>query len=144
MTAPAVFATGKEPSMKIEYKFAGETVEIEVPDDWGSILIDMDRQEYNNNHKETRRHYHFEACEYEGENFAVEDAALAALFEDENMLLKLPSAIAELIPRQQRLIRQVFFDGKKYTEIAREEGLDPSSVRQATLRAIEKLKKLLQ
>ena len=104
----------------------------------------MDRQESNNNHKETRRHYHFEACEYEGEDFAAEDPALAALFEDDDMLLKLPGAIAELLPRQRRLIRQVFFDGMKYTEIALEEGIDPSSVRQATLRAIEKLKKLLQ
>lgn len=129
--------------MKIEYKFVDETVEIEVPDEWGSILIDLGRQEYNNNHKETRRHYHFEACGYEGGDFTVEDSALTALFEDDDMLLKLPSAIAELLPRQQQLIRQVFFDGMKYTEIARQEGLDPSSVRQATLRAIEKLKKLL-
>ena len=130
--------------MKIEYKFADETMEIEVSDEWGSILIDLDRQEYNNNHKETRRHYHFEACEYEGEDFAVEDTALAALFEDDGMLQRLPSAIAELLPRQRQLIRQVFYEGMKYTEIAREEGLDPSSVRQATLRAIERLKKLLQ
>lgn len=130
--------------MKIEYKFADETLEIEVSDEWGSILIDLDRQEYNNNHKETRRHYHFEACEYEGEDFAVEDTALAALLEDDDMLLKLSGAIAELLPRQRRLIQQVFFDGMKYTEIAQEDGIDPSSVRQATLRAIEKLKKLLQ
>lgn len=130
--------------MKIEYKFADETVEIEVSDEWGSILIDLDRQEYNNNHKETRRHYHFEACEYEGEDFAAEDPALSALFEDDDILLKLPGAIAELLPRQRRLLQQVFFDGMKYTEIAREDGIDPSSVRQATLRAIEKLKKLLQ
>lgn len=123
--------------MKVKYEFADEVVEIEVSDEWGSILIDLDRQEYNNNHKETRRHYHFEGCEYEGEDFAVEDSALAALFEDDDMLLKLPGAIAELLPRQRRLVRQVFFDGMKYTEIAREDGIDPSSVRQATLRAIE-------
>ena len=34
----------------------GETISIEIPDDWGEILIDLDRQEYNNDHKETRRH----------------------------------------------------------------------------------------
>ena len=42
--------------MKIQYKFASETIEIEVSDEWGEILIDLDRQEYNNDHKETRRH----------------------------------------------------------------------------------------
>lgn len=42
--------------MKIKYKFATETVEIEVADDWGNLVIDLDRQEYNNDHAETRRH----------------------------------------------------------------------------------------
>lgn len=42
--------------MKIKYQFATETVEIEVADDWGNLVIDLDRQEYNNDHTETRRH----------------------------------------------------------------------------------------
>ena len=33
--------------MKIKYQFATETVEIEVADDWGNLVIDLDRQEYN-------------------------------------------------------------------------------------------------
>ena len=37
--------------MKVQYKFASETIEIEVSDEWGEILIDLDRQEYNNDHK---------------------------------------------------------------------------------------------
>ena len=36
--------------MKIQYKFVNETISIDVPDDWGEILIDLDRQEYNNDH----------------------------------------------------------------------------------------------
>ena len=42
--------------MKIKYAFATETVEIEVEDTWATVLIDMDRQEYNNDQKESRRH----------------------------------------------------------------------------------------
>lgn len=30
--------------MKIKYAFADETVEIEVSEEWGNILIDLDRQ----------------------------------------------------------------------------------------------------
>ena len=45
--------------MKIKYAFADETVEIEVSEEWGNILIDLDRQEYNNDHAETRRHEPF-------------------------------------------------------------------------------------
>lgn len=59
--------------MKIKYQFATETVEIEVSDDWGNLVIDLDRQEYNNDHKETRRHVSLDAAEFEGEVFAVED-----------------------------------------------------------------------
>ena len=36
--------------MKIRYSFVNETISIDVPDDWGEILIDLDRQEYNNDH----------------------------------------------------------------------------------------------
>lgn len=129
--------------MKIQYKFSSETIEIEVSDEWSEILIDLDRQEYNNDHKETRRHYHMEGCAYEGEDFAVEDPALARLLEDDGLLAKLPSAVASLLPRQQRLINQVFVERKTYVAIAREDGVDESAVRKAVGRALKKLEKLL-
>lgn len=45
--------------MKIKYQFADETVEIEVSEEWGNVLIEFDRRERNNNRRETRRH---ESC----------------------------------------------------------------------------------
>ena len=66
--------------MKIRYSFVNETISIDVPDDWGEILIDLDRQEYNNDHKETRRHYSLEGKVYEGMDYAAEDSGLEALF----------------------------------------------------------------
>jgi hypothetical protein len=42
--------------MKVSYQFANESVEVEVEEAWGELLMDMDRKEYNNDHKETRRH----------------------------------------------------------------------------------------
>ena len=42
--------------MKIEYKFIDEIVTIDIEDCWGEIILDLDRLEYNVNHKETRRH----------------------------------------------------------------------------------------
>ena len=129
--------------MKIQYKFASETIEIEVSEEWSEILIDLDRQEYNNDHKETRRHYHLEGCAYEGDDFAVEDPALAQLLEDDGLLAKLPSAVTSLLPRQRRLINQVFVEKKTYVAIAREDGVDESAVRKAVGRALKKLEKLL-
>ena len=54
--------------MKYTYKFNTEEVEIEVDEKWGNIILELDRQEYNDNHRETRRHcsldlYSREGCE---------------------------------------------------------------------------------
>ena len=69
--------------MKIQYKFATETVTIEVDDRWGELLVDLNRQEYNNDHKETRRHSSMDALAEQGVQFAAEQDALAALAEEE-------------------------------------------------------------
>ncbi len=42
--------------MKVSYQFVCETVEVEVEEVWGEMLMDMDRREYNNHQTETRRH----------------------------------------------------------------------------------------
>ena len=60
---------------------------------------------------------------------------------DENR--RLHAAIAKLSPRQQYLIRQVYFEGRKYTDIAREEGVDRTAISHATDRALKRLKKFL-
>lgn len=123
--------------MKIRYKFiTGETIEIEVEENWANIILELDRQEYNNNHKEKRRHYSLDACTYEGADFAVEDSNLAALFPSDEVE-KAQKAFKKLLPRQKELLIQVYIYGEKYVDIARREELDPSSVRQATQRAVK-------
>lgn len=47
--------------MKIKYEFANEAVEIEVEEKWATIVLDLDREEYNDNHRETRRHCSLDA-----------------------------------------------------------------------------------
>ena len=43
--------------MKITYEFVtGEVSEVEVDEHLGGMLLDLDRQQYNNDQKETRRH----------------------------------------------------------------------------------------
>ena len=128
--------------MKIKYEFVTGAVEVEVTDDWGTILVDLDRQEYNNNHKETRRHCSLDAFNLDDALFPSDVDVLRDILKAENDK-RLHNAIAKLEPRQQKLIRQVFFEGRGYTDIARAEGLDESAVRHATTRALKKLKKLL-
>ena len=89
--------------MKIKYEFANETVEIEVDEQWGSVLIDLDRQEYNNNQTETRRHCSLDAINLD-ENWlpSDENTELSVLQRLDNQ--RLYAAIAQLNPGQQSLI----------------------------------------
>lgn len=125
--------------MKIKYQFATETVEIEVDDDWGCLVIDMDRREYNIDHKETRRHVSLDAALYEGEVFADEGADLEKYADS----IDIQQAISTLTDHQQRIINGYYFDGLTYVELGRELGISEASVRKAADRALKALKKLL-
>ena len=63
--------------MKITYEFVtGEVSEVEVDERLGGMLLDLDRQQENNDQKETRRHFSLDSMDYEGELFAsAEDMA---------------------------------------------------------------------
>ena len=50
--------------MKIEYRFVnGEKASIDVSGNFEKIIIELDRNLYNNNHAETRRHMSLDALE---------------------------------------------------------------------------------
>lgn len=60
--------------MRVRYEFVnGEWSEIEVEDSLGELLVELDRQEYNNDHRETRRHMSLDGMDYEGALFAALD-----------------------------------------------------------------------
>lgn len=128
--------------MKIKYAFADETVEIEVSEEWGNILIDLDRQEYNNDHAETRRHCSLEA-------FNLDDALFPGDVDVEREVLEgldnkaLYSAIAQLQPQQQELVKRVYFRGEKLADIAREEGVSKAALTNRMKKITAALKKLL-
>ncbi len=128
--------------MKVEYKFVTGAVEVEVPDEWESVLVDLDRQEYNNDHKETRRHCSLEAYNQDNALLPSDEDVVRDVFAAEDKR-RLREAIGRLEPRQQKLIRQVYFEGRTFTAIAHEEGVDRTAVSKATKRAVKKLKKFL-
>lgn len=128
--------------MKITYHFSNETVEIDVPREWADFVCELDRLEYNIEHKETRRHCSLDAYNLDDNRIPsdrnTEFEALAEIRHEE-----VEAAIEKLIPRRQKLIRQVFFEGRTYTSIAHDEGVDESAIRHAVGRALKKLKKYL-
>lgn len=126
--------------MKVRYEFVtGEFTEIEVDDSLGELLVDFDRREYNNDHKETRRHVSLDGMEYEGELFAsVADTADEV--ERREKLAQLMRAMEALSPAQRKLVQKVFFENQKIVDVAREEGVSHAAIHDRLKRIYKKIK----
>ena len=129
--------------MKITYEFVtGEVSEVEVDERLGGMLLDLDRQQYNNDQKETRRHVSLDSVDYEGELFAsAEDTERAV--EHREDVARLYSAMEILSPSQRELVKKVYFEERKITDIACEEGVSHVAIIRRLNRIYEKLRKNL-
>ena len=129
--------------MKITYEFVtGEVSEVEVDERLGGMLLDLNRQQENNDQKETRRHFSLNGMDYEGELFAsAEDTEREAVRRSE--MARLYSAMEALSPSQRELVKKVYFEERKITDIAREEGVSKQSVHERVQRALKKLERNL-
>ncbi|MEY8390493.1 sigma factor-like helix-turn-helix DNA-binding protein [Lachnospiraceae bacterium 45-W7] len=129
--------------MKIRYEFInGEVSEIEVDEGLGELLIDFDRQQYNNDHKETRRHVSLDGMDYEGEVFAsAEDTEWELLRREDTA--RLMEAMKALSPSQRELVLKVYFNGRSLVSIAAEEGVSHVAIVRRLNRIYEKLRKNL-
>ena len=129
--------------MKITYEFVtGEISEVEVDERLGGMLLDLDRQQYNNDQKETRRHFSLNGMDYEGELFASAEDTERTVEHREDMA-RLYSAMEALSPSQRELVKKIYFEERKITDIAREEGVSKQSVHERVQRALKKLEKNL-
>ncbi|WP_322173940.1 sigma-70 family RNA polymerase sigma factor [Acutalibacter caecimuris] len=126
--------------MKIEYKFVTGTVEVEVPDAWGTILVDLDRQEYNNNHKETRRHCSLEAYNLDDALLPSEEDVVRDILAAEERQ-HLYEAIDQLDADQLDLVKAIFFDGVSLTEYGKRLGISQPAVSKRKAAVLKILKK---
>ena len=126
--------------MKITYEFVtGEVSGVEVDEHLGGMLLDLDRQQENNDQKETRRHFSLDGMDYEGEQFAsAEDTEREAVRRED--MARLYSAMEALSPSQRELVEKVYFEERKITDIAREEGVSHVAVRDRLERIYKKIK----
>lgn len=129
--------------MKIKYEFATETVEIEVDETWGTVLVDLDRQEYNNDHAETRRHCSLDAYGENHMDLASEEDSFTALLRRETTEA-IEKALEQLKPAHRELIQALFFDGISNEEYASRCGVTPGAISQRKATALKKLKKFLK
>ena len=126
--------------MKITYEFVtGEVSGVEVDERLGGMLLDLDRQQYNNDQKETRRHVSLDGMDYEGELFVSAEDTERAVEHREDMA-RLYSAMEILSHEQRELVEKVYFEERKITDIAREEGVSHVAVRDRLERIYKKIK----
>ena len=158
--------------MKISIYYEDNTnrMTIEVPDEDCEIMVETDYQQrlekaadkssvvrrtaqqimdeecnrptYNRHHTERRRHVSLDVYDPMGNKLIGSNDVEASFPEDEYS--ELYSAIKMLEPKQQEMLRKVFWDDIKEIEIAQAEGLNRSTVSMRMARIYARLKKILE
>lgn len=130
--------------MNIRYEFlTGETIEIELSDDIAEIAIEIERETYNGNRRETRRHNSIEDMESLGIQFKDIETDTAKKVEEKENKETVHNALDQLMPQQKELIHKVYFREMSIIEIARAEGVSEAAVRNRLNKIYKKLKNIL-
>jgi len=115
----------------------GNEVSVEVNDEFAAVYVELDRQDKNNERKETRRHV---SLNKKVKNQDFEDIVEHIdLLEDkrsnieENYIQReeiatLRDGIKSLLPEQRRLIKQVFYEERSIKSLAEEYGVSSPAI----------------
>ena len=132
---------------KYEYSFSNESVIIEVSDEWASILAELDREEYNNDHAETRRQVSLDDGE-DGEWLSTAKkgetlirVAGKIFSPDDKRFRKGRKALSK---KQMELYESVYDRGDSIGEYAADNSVDPSTASKRNSAVIEKFKKIFE
>ena len=129
---------------KYEYSFSNESVIIEVSDEWAGILAELDREEYNNDHAETRRHVSLDNGE-DGDWLSTEKGK--TLIEIAGKIFSLDDrrfvkARRILSKKQSELYESVYDRGDSVGEYAKDNKIDQSTASKRNSAVIKKFKKI--
>ena len=129
--------------MRIEYSFAnGEKSEVEISEEIGGVILDMERETGNLERKERYHCYSLDAADFDGKDYASgEDIPSDYIQREENKSLY--DALTKLPGPQKRRLLQVA-DGMSMQEIARKEGVGYYSVYKSIEAARKNIKKFLK
>ena len=134
--------------MKINYEFVnGNKVEIEVSEEWGEVIIELDRVDYNNYQKERKKHLSLQAI---GEDVAICDPEeLEVCVLHKGKYIEIPNesiiaALSTLTDKQKDLIEHIYFKGMSAREYAHKRGIKECTVSISHVAALKKLKKVFE
>ena len=131
---------------KYEYSFSNERVTIEISDEWAGVLAELDREEYNNDHAETRRHVSLDNGEdgtwlsTEKGKTLIEIAGKIFSLDDRRFV----KARRILSKKQSELYESVYDRGDSVGEYAADNNIDQSTASKRNSAVIEKFKKIFE
>ncbi len=128
---------------KISYEINGTRVEVEVADEFAALYEQMDEEEKRVNRKETRRHQSLETLVEGGFQIADPDSDIEETLIKQYDIDRLHRALAVLTDDQKWLVEQVFYYGRKQSEIAVELGVCKQALNNRITRVIKKIKNFL-
>ena len=135
---------GANIKMNITYEFVtGEKLEIEVNEDIASVSVEIERNIYKSERRETRRHNSIDNMEKAGVQFEDINDDIEIKVEEAETTEEVKNAIKDLIPSQQDLIEKVFYKNMKLVDIAANEGVTEAAIRSRLNKIYKKLKKIL-
>lgn len=114
---------------RIKYEINGKVIDIEVTDEFAAQYEQIEANEKRVNRKETRRHQSLDALVESGFQIADPGSDIEANLIIQNNIDLLRRALAALMSDQKWLVEQVFYYGRKQSEIAAELGIDATSIR---------------
>ncbi|MBQ7203284.1 MAG: sigma-70 family RNA polymerase sigma factor [Eubacterium sp.] len=129
--------------MIYEYITVSGTEQIEISDEWGEVLKELDRKERNNEHKETRRHSTLNNGIDDYEWLAVDDLNIEALLGKKEIsnVERLHSAFNYLSDSQKALLKDLYVNGLTEVQVAQKEGVTQQAISCRLRRIFKKIKK---
>ena len=134
-----VFTNGDVVELRITRCGAQEEEKNEISAEWIETLLDFDRMEYNNNHKESRRHCSLEAYNQDETLLPTEKDGFKEFYAREVW----KEMSKELTDREIVIGDLYFIQGYSQHEIAKVFWINRSRVTQIITRIRKKLKKFL-
>lgn len=121
----------------------GEVTEVEVDDELGKYIAEMDEAAAKIDRKETRRHTYMSELEEKGCYIPDDSNPLDDILKKER-IKELMAAIEKLQPQQKELLLRVYWNKELQKDIAAEEGVSEMAMSSRMKRIIKKLKKFLE
>ena len=130
------------------YQFVdGNTTEIEIDEKWYEVLKELDRIDYNNNQKETRRHVSLDNCRDHADWLSDEEtvtyiriAGQTFSYDDERFAV----AIRSFTDNQYELFEAVYCEGMSIKEYALAYGISERAASKRNRSLIEKIKEVFE